>query len=63
MNTPSENKHIAGARGEVFVFGELLKQGVVPYVPLVDEGLDALVRSPQGDIIEVQITNYATHPI
>ena len=53
----SENKQIAGARGEVFVFGELLKRGTVSYLPLVDEGFDALVRSHEGHVIEVQITS------
>ena len=55
MSNRSESKQIAGARGEVFVFGELLKQGVVPYLPLVDEGYDALVRTPEGNFIELQI--------
>ena len=57
MRTRSENKQIAGTRGEVFVFGELLKRGAVPYVPMVDEGIDALVRSPGGNTLELQITS------
>ena len=57
MRSRSENKQITGARGEVFVFGELLKFGAVSYLPLVDEGFDALVRSPEGNVIEIQITS------
>ena len=55
MNPEKVNKQIAGERGELYVFGELLKRGMVPYVPLVDEGLDALMRTPAGRVIELQI--------
>jgi hypothetical protein len=48
-------KQVAGKVGELYVFGELLKRGAVPYLPLVDEGVDALVRTPAGRIIELQI--------
>lgn len=48
-------KQIASEIGELYVFGELLKRGAVPYVPLADEGVDALVRIPSGQIIELQI--------
>ena len=39
----------------MYVFSELLKQGLEVYKPLVDEGLDALVRLPSGQVIELQI--------
>ena len=55
MNPEMVNKQIAGKRGELYVFEELLKRGMVPYVPLVDEGVDALVRTPAGRMIELQI--------
>ena len=55
MNPQMVNKQIAGERAELYVFGELLKRGMVPYVPLVDQGLDALVRTPAGRVIELQI--------
>jgi hypothetical protein len=48
-------KQIANEIGELYVFGELLKRGAVPYVPLANEGVDALVRVPSGQIIELQI--------
>ena len=55
MSSGIDDKQIAGERGELYVFGELLKRGVVPYVPLVDQGLDALVRAPGCAVIEIQI--------
>ena len=55
MSDGTGDKRIAGERGELYVYGELLKRGVVSYLPLVDEGLDALVRTPGGAVIEIQI--------
>ena len=50
------NKQSHGKRAEFFVFGELLKRGLVPYVPLVDvEGVDAIVRTSQGNLLDIQI--------
>ena len=48
-------KLVAGQIGELYVFSELLKQGLEVYKPLLDEGLDALVRLPNGQVIELQI--------
>ena len=48
-------KTVSGQIGELHVFGELLKRGLAVYRPLVDEGLDALVRLPGGQVIELQI--------
>lgn len=48
-------KQSAGKTGELCVFIELLKRGAIPFLPLVDEGVDALVRTPSGRLIEVQI--------
>ena len=39
------------------MFGELLKRGAVPYLPMVDEGIDALLRSPGDSTIDLQITS------
>ena len=50
-----DDKQIAGEIGKLHVFGELLKRGVVPYVPLVGQGLNALVRVPGCAAIEIQI--------
>jgi hypothetical protein len=46
---------MAGEIGELYVFRELLKRGIEVYKPLVDEGLDALLRLPSGDVLELQI--------
>lgn len=46
---------MAGEIGELYVFKELLKRGIEVYKPLVDEGLDALLRLPSGDVLELQI--------
>ena len=48
-------KQMAGEIAELHVFSELLKRGVAVYKPLVDEGLDALARLPDGEVIELQI--------
>lgn len=48
-------KAVAGRIGELYVFGELLKRGLAVYQPVVDDGLDALVRLPAGQVIELQI--------
>ena len=45
-----------GKRAELFVLAELLKRGVVPYLPMVDvEGIDAIVRTSQGSLLTIQI--------
>jgi hypothetical protein len=48
-------KQAAGEIGALYVFGQLLKRGAVAYLPLVDEGVDALVRTLTGNVIELQI--------
>ena len=55
MSSGIKNKQLAGERGELYVFSELLKRGIVSYLPLVDEGIDALVRTSNGQLIELQI--------
>jgi hypothetical protein len=50
-----------GKIGELHVFGELLRRGVNPYVPLVDrEGIDAVIRRRDGTYVELQIKTIAT---
>lgn len=44
-----------GKQGELFVFGELLRRGAELYTPLVDIGVDALVRGHKGTYIELQV--------
>lgn len=55
MSSSTVDKQLAGERGELYVFGELLKRGAISYVPLVDEGVDALVRTAAGAVIEIQV--------
>ena len=45
-----------GKRIEFWIIGQMLKQGLDVYVPLVDDnGIDAVVRRTDGSFVEVQI--------
>jgi len=45
-----------GKRIEYSIIAEMLKEGMDVYVPLVDDnGIDAVVRKPDGSFVEVQI--------
>lgn len=44
-----------GKRGELIVFGELLRRDAELYTPLVDIGVDAVVRGESGTYIELQV--------
>jgi len=45
-----------GKRMEHWIIGKMLKEGLDVYVPLVDDfGIDAVIRKPDGQFIEVQI--------
>jgi hypothetical protein len=45
-----------GKRIEFWLIGEMLKQGLDVYVPLVDDmGIDAVIRRADGSFIEVQL--------
>ncbi len=46
---------MAGKVAELYVFNELLKRGAAVYLPLVDEGVDAVVRTSGGHTIDLQI--------
>ena len=51
-------RHLAGfgKRIEFWIIGEMLKQGLDVYIPLVDDfGIDAIVRRADGSFAEVQI--------
>lgn len=51
-------RHAAGfgKRIEYSIIAEMLKEGMDVYVPLVDDnGIDAVVRKPNGRFVEVQI--------
>ena len=49
------DRQLAGKIGELHVFNELLKKGLTPYVPLVDDGVDAIVRFADGRTLDLQI--------
>lgn len=45
-----------GKRIEHFLIGQMLKEGLDVYLPVVDDkGIDAVVRRPDGSYVEVQI--------
>ena len=45
-----------GKRIEYSIIAEMLKEDMDVYVPLVDDnGIDAVVRKPDGSFVEVQI--------
>ena len=48
-------KQIIGKRGELSVLGELLKRGFDIYIPLVDVGIDCVVRTKGNNFKEIQI--------
>ena len=56
MATKYRNSAGFGKRIEYLVIGQMLKEGIDVYVPLVDDmGIDAVVRRPAGSFVEVQI--------
>ena len=55
MSSGTLDRQIGGERGELYLFSELLKRGAISYVPLVDEGVDELVRTATGTVIEIQV--------
>jgi len=52
MEITSQQK---GKRGELCVFGKLLDAGVNVYLPLVDEGIDAIIRRSDRKLLEIQV--------
>ncbi len=45
-----------GKLGELYVFGKLIENGAMPFVPLVDiRGVDAIVRKKDGTYVEIQV--------
>jgi len=49
-------RQLTGKMGEFRVFVKLMERGFVPYVPLVDEGIDCLLRNG----IKIQIKTVKT---
>ncbi len=52
---PFVSTKAAGKIAQLYVFNELLKRDAAVYIPLVDEGVDALVRTTAGRTIEIQV--------
>lgn len=53
-----------GKRIEYWIIGNMLKEGLDVYVPLVDDfGIDAIIRKDDGTIIEVQIKARSKHVV
>ncbi|HVG33949.1 MAG TPA: hypothetical protein VM911_12750 [Pyrinomonadaceae bacterium] len=45
-----------GKRMEFWLIGQMLREGIDVYVPLVDDiAIDAVIRRPDGSFVEVQI--------
>jgi len=45
-----------GKRIEYWIIGQMLKEGLDVYVPMVDDfGIDAIIRKHDGTIVEIQI--------
>jgi len=45
-----------GKRMEYWIVGLMLKEGLDVYMPLVDDfGIDAIIRKPTGEFVEIQI--------
>ena len=45
-----------GKLGELYVFGQLIKRGAMPFLPIADiRGVDAVIRKKDGTYVEVQI--------
>jgi len=52
-----------GKQGELLVIGELLRRQFEIFTPLVDSGIDCLVKSGDGDYKEIQIKYRENKPI
>ena len=52
METTSQQK---GKRAEFLVFGELIKRRADVYLPIIDTGIDAIVRREDGTHLDIQV--------
>ena len=53
---PFRDKASFGKRIEYWIIGNMLKEGLDVYIPMVDDfGVDAVIRKPNGTFIEIQI--------
>lgn len=51
---------ITGKLGENVIIGEFLKRGFDIYLPVVDKGVDCVVKGASGTFYEIQIKTRAT---
>jgi hypothetical protein len=55
-DTSFRNKAAFGKRIEHFLIGKMLKEGLDVYIPMVDDdAIDAVVKRPDGQYVEIQI--------
>lgn len=52
-----------GKRGELIVIGELLRRSFEVFTPVVDSGIDCLVKAGEGNYKEIQIKYRENSPI
>ena len=64
--TAKSFRHLAafGKRIEFYLVGLMLKEGLDIYLPLVDDdGVDAVLKKPDGSYVEIQIKARSKHVI
>ena len=55
-DTSFRNKAAFGKRIEHYLIGKMLKEGLDVYIPMVDDdAIDAVVKRPDGQYVEIQI--------
>ena len=52
MDETSQQK---GKRAEFLAFGELVKRGADIYLPVIDTGIDAIIRKQDGTYLQIQV--------
>ncbi len=52
MEQTSQEK---GKSAELLVFSELIKRGADLFIPVIDKGIDAVIRKSNGTYLEIQI--------
>ncbi len=53
---------VKGKRGELIVIGELLRRGFEVFTPVVDSGIDCLVKAGEGNYKEIQVKYRENQP-
>lgn len=51
---------VTGKLGENVIIGEFLKRGFDVYLPVVDKGVDCIIKGASGTFYEIQIKTRAT---